>query len=265
MSQKKKIGLILSGGGMHGFAELGALKVLEELNIKPDLIVGCSVGSLVGAAMAAGSSAKEIEDAVLKTNLFKLIQPTMGQGLVRGERIVHFILHLIKAEKFEDLKTKLIINATNISKGEEVIFEKGHLLTPLNASISIPGFFAPVLHDGDLLVDGGFYDSAPIHHAKKMDIIIIIDVSNLNFGIHPKSGIIDIFQQSIVNLQQRIVQLNLDTYSRTHEIIIISPDVSKFSLFEYKKERQKEMIKIGEAEARKVLSDMRAKRILGIE
>lgn len=262
MNRKKRIGLVLSGGAMHGFAQLGALKVLNEYNIEPDLIVGSSVGALIGAAIASGRSAKEIEEAALKENLVKLIQPTFGPGLIKGEKIVKFILSIIKAEKFEDLKIKLIVNATNISKGKEVIFEKGHLLTPLNASIAIPGVFVPVQHEGNLLVDGGVYDVCPIHLAEKMDIIILIDVSNLDYKITPKSGVVDIMKQSLVGLQQRVIELNLDAHRRTNEIIYISPNVSEYSLFEYRKSKQREMVKIGEETAKKVLSDIRAKKIL---
>jgi len=265
MTQKKKIGLVLSGGGMHGFAQIGAIKILEQYGIKPDLIVGSSIGAIIGAASASGKSMIEIEEAVFKTNLFKLIQPTLGQGLIKGERIVKFVLKTINAEKFEDLKTKLVINATNLSKGEEVSFEKGNLITPLNASIAIPGVFAPVEHNGNLLVDGGFYDVAPLHLANKMDVIILIEVSKLDYKIHPKSGVIDIMKQSIINLQQRILELNLEAHRTTHEVLVITPNVSKYSLFEYRKEKQREMIKIGEEEAKKVLSDIRAKKILGLK
>jgi NTE family protein len=264
MTTNKKIGLVLSGGAMHGFAQLGALRVLNEYNIKPDLIVGSSIGALIGAVIASGKTMTEVEDAVLKENLVTLIQPAMGQGLVKGEKIVKFILRTINVEKFEDLKTKLIINATNITKGEEIIFEKGNMLTALNASIAIPGMFVPVQHNGDLLVDGGFYDVLPIHLANKMDIIIVIDVSKLNYKINPKSGVMDIMKQSVANLQQRVIELNLEAHRKTHEIIRIIPNVSEYGLFEYKRSRQKEMIKIGEEEARKVLSDLRARRILDI-
>lgn len=263
MNRKKRIGLVLSGGAMHGFAQLGALKVLNEYNIEPDLIVGSSVGALIGAAIASGKSAKEIEEAVLKENIVKLIQQTLGPGLIKGEKIVKFVLKIIAVNKFEDLKTKLVINATNISEGKEVVFDKGHLLTPLNASIAIPGVFVPAQHEGTLLVDGGVYDLCPIHLAEKMDVIILIDVSKLDYKITPKSGVVDIMKQSLVNIQQRVIELNLDAHRRTNEIIYINPDVSEYSLFEYRKSKQREMVKIGEETARKVLSDLRAKKILG--
>jgi NTE family protein len=264
MATKKKIGLVLSGGGMHGFAQIGAIKVLEKYNIKPDLIVGSSVGALVGAVLAAGLKMDDVEDALLNENLLKLIKPTFGPGLIKGEAISRFALRTIKVSKFDELKTRLIINATNLSKSKEVVFEKGPLLPALTASISIPGIFTPVNHNDDLLVDGGFYDVIPLHLAEDMDIIIIIDVSNLDYKITPKSGVLDIMKQSVVNLQRRIIELNLRAHVKTHEILMICPNVSEYSMFEYKRSRQKEMIKLGEDEARKVLGDIRARKILGL-
>jgi NTE family protein len=262
MNGKKKIALVLSGGGMHGFAQIGALKVLEKHGIKPDLIVGSSVGALLGAALAAGKSTSEIEKAVMAENLVKLIQPTIGQGLVKGEKIAKFILRVINAHNFEDLQTHLIINATNISKAEEIIFEKGSMLTALTASISIPGMFAPVHHNGDLLVDGGFYDVLPVHLARKMDLIIAIDVSKLDYRINPNSGVLDIMKQSVANLQQRVTSLNLEAHKKSNHIILITPDVSRFSLFEYRTDKQKEMMQIGEETAIKILEDPKIKKLL---
>ena len=122
----KKIGLVLSGGSTHGFAQIGALKILEEQGINPDLIVGCSVGSLIGAAIASGKSMEEIEKAVLKENIITFLQPHIGtSGLIKGDKIVNFLLKNIKMKTFEDLKTKLIVNSTDLRSGKEIVFEKG--------------------------------------------------------------------------------------------------------------------------------------------
>jgi len=264
-TDKKKIGLVLSGGATHGFAQIGALKVLEEYNIKPDVIVGCSVGSLVGAAMASGKTMDEIEKAVLKENFITFFSPSLGkQGLMNSERIVKFLLKTIKVDKFEDLNTKLIVNATNLTKGGEKVFEDGDLLPALRASISIPGIFAPVVYENDILIDGGFYDITPIHLAKDMDTIIIIDVSKVHDNITTKSSILSIIKQSAVNLQQRVININIKRYSETHNIILIRPSVSKFGLFEYKSSSHREMLRIGEEEARKVLESDDARNALNL-
>lgn len=264
MIQRKKIGLVLSGGGMHGFAHIGVLRVLEEKGIKADLIVGSSIGALTGVLLASGKNSSEIEKLFLEASMIKLMRPTIGKGLFRGETIVKYVLDKIKTDKFDDLKTPLVINATNISKGTEVTFKKGNLFMPLNASIAIPGAFIPVEHNGDLLVDGGFYDVSPMHLADDMDVIIVIEVSRLDYKITPKSGILDIMKQSIANLQQRIIQLNYEAHKKSHEVILITPNVAEYSIFEYRKEKHKEMIKIGEETAKTILGDIRARKILEI-
>ncbi|MGV8169342.1 MAG: patatin-like phospholipase family protein [Candidatus Nanoarchaeia archaeon] len=262
----KKIGLVLSGGATHGFAQIGALKILEEKGIKPDLIVGCSVGSLLGAALASGKSMKEIEKAVLDVNMVTLLKPNLyGAGFIKGEKIVEFLLKTINVKTFEDLKIDLIVNATNLKTGEEIVFKKGNLLPALSASIAVPGIFAPIKHEENLLVDGGFHNIVPLHLAKEMDILIIIDVSKVDEEINSKSNIITILKQSIVNLQQHIIDLKLRAAPKKQKIIIIKPAVTKYGLMEYKKSRYNEMIKIGEKEAEKVLGEKNTKKILGIK
>jgi NTE family protein len=112
MSSKNKIAIVLSGGSMHGFAEIGALKVIQKLGIKPDLIVGCSVGALIGAFLSAEKSMDELEKSLLKENIISFIQPTLGKGgLIRPEKIVRFVIKNSGASSFEQLKTKLIVNS----------------------------------------------------------------------------------------------------------------------------------------------------------
>ncbi|MGV8162874.1 MAG: patatin-like phospholipase family protein [Candidatus Nanoarchaeia archaeon] len=262
---KKKIGLVLSGGATHGFAQIGAIKILEEKGIVPDLIVGCSVGSLIGAALASGKSIKDIEEGVKKKNIMTFLQPNLGtSGLIKSEKIVDFVLNLIHVKNFEDLKTKLIVNASELKSGKEIIFEKGDLKLALSASISIPGLFVPIKHEHKILVDGGFNEICPIHLAKDVDIIILIDVSDVDFEGTENSHSLKILAQSIVNLQQHIVELTLKNPPKDVDIIVIRPDVSKYSLMEIKKSTHKEMIKLGEEEATKVLNSERSKKLLGL-
>jgi NTE family protein len=128
--------------------------------------------------------------------------------------------------------------------------------------MAVPGIFNPVRYENKLLVDGGFYNIAPVHLAKDADIIILIDVSQTEDDITEKSSILTVLKQSIANLQQQIVTETLKKEAEEKTIIIIRPDVSKYSLMEYRKSAYREMIKIGEEEAEKILNLPENKKIL---
>ncbi|MFA6073407.1 MAG: patatin-like phospholipase family protein [Candidatus Woesearchaeota archaeon] len=261
----KKIGLVLSGGATHGFAQIGVIKILEEQGIILDLIVGCSVGSLVGVSLSSGKKMEEIEKLMLKESIFTFLTPSMGtQGLIKSEKIVTFLLKNINVTTFEDLKIKLIVNSTNLKNGEEIVFEKGPLLPALSASISIPGIFTPIQHEDKLLIDGGFYEIAPLHLAKDMDVIILIDVSKFDNDITTKSNMLSILKQSVANLQQHVIDLSINNLPKHQELILIRPDISQFRSFEYKKANYLAMIKLGENSAKKILSEERTRKILNL-
>ncbi len=163
MSKKYKYGLVLSGGGTRGFAHLGAIKALEEHNIKPDIISGVSAGSIVGALYADDQSAENALKALIDKNLLGLLEVMVPKnGLLKMTGFEKTLRKSLSARTFEELKIPLYIHAVNINTIEYTRFEKGDLISAIKASSSIPIVFAPVEINGYQYLDGGIINNFPV-------------------------------------------------------------------------------------------------------
>ncbi|MEW5909730.1 MAG: patatin-like phospholipase family protein [Thermodesulfobacteriota bacterium] len=183
ITNRKIIGLVLGSGASRGWAHIGAIEALEEENIPIDLIVGCSIGSYVGALYAAGSM-KSLKEFVLKMDgrkvfsYFDVVFPR--SGILNGTKKLKelFSMHTDK-DRFSDLKLPVMMVATDLETGGKVVLKSGNLLTALRATMSIPGIFAPARVGSRWLVDGGLVDPVPVSVARAQgaDIIIAIDLN----------------------------------------------------------------------------------------
>lgn len=212
---RPSIGLVLSGGGAKGLSHVGVLRVLEEMQIPVDYIVGTSAGAAVGALYAQGMSVVEIEDRLTEINWVSSFRDAprrhyrpvrdksqdwrvpvapgigvgldgfrFGMGLVAGQN-VGFILNELTREAalvrdFDELPIPFRAVATDLATGREVVLGEGDLATAVRASMSIPGVYAPVTLDGRTLVDGGVANNLPVSVARGMgaDIIIAVDITD---------------------------------------------------------------------------------------
>lgn len=177
----KKVGLVLGSGSAKGLAHIGVLKYLEEMNIKIDCIAGSSIGAMIGGAYAAGISIRKIEDIALKTDLassVKYFLPTISKsGLITGTKVKEFLKDIVGDIEIENLKIPFTATATDIFTGQEIVFNKGNLVEAIRASISVPIIFQPVIHDDQILVDGGLVNPLPVNIASKMGAEFIIAVN----------------------------------------------------------------------------------------
>ena len=209
LAEGPKIGLVLGGGGAKGAAEVGVLKVLEKYGIKPDYIVGTSIGSIVGGLYAAGYSAAELEtmfqtqewltlltdrsstfanepykvvDGVTYIFGFPIIdRQAIGLGVMKGSSIEHMLDSMASAKgckDFASLKIPFSCVAADIRSGKEVILHEGSVAKAMRASMAIPGVFKPVEIDNHMLVDGGMLNNLPVDVCRKMgaDVIIAVDL-----------------------------------------------------------------------------------------
>ena len=208
---KPRIALVLGGGAARGFAHVGVIKSLESHGIVPDIIVGTSAGSVVGALYAAGYGPFELqklalqldESAVTDWNLF-------DRGIVQGEALERFI-HLQVANKpLEGLKRKFAAVATDLQSGEMVIFQIGNTGQAVRASAAIPGVFAPVTLRGREYVDGGLVSPVPVKAARSLgaDIIIAVDISERPSGKRNQSTL-DVLLDTISIMGNTISQTEL--------------------------------------------------------
>lgn len=226
------IGIALGGGGARGFAHLGVLQALEEKGIKPDIISGVSAGAIVGAFIASGKTPIETM-AIMKgfklTNLAGLnFHPG---GLLSLDKLCLTLEKNIKEKNIEDLKTPLIIAATNLQKGQVVYFHKGPLEKTIQASSSIPILFTPVELDGNLYVDGGLLDNIPVKPLEgKCDKIIAVNISPM----HKEEEIVN-----IIDIATRTFQININSnidYVRKISNIYIEPiEIRNYALLDSSK------------------------------
>lgn len=182
MSQEK-IALALSGGGALGLAHIGALKALEERELKPDYLAGTSAGSIIGAFYASGLSVAEIEKIALsidRKKTFQLLSPTLPRGgLMDAREFIAFMEEIVgKDTLIEDLKLPFIAVAVDIRNGNTLYIDRGRLVDAVRASISIPGVFKPLEANGTLLVDGGLRENLPLSALRnfKYDTLIGVNV-----------------------------------------------------------------------------------------
>ncbi len=158
----KKVGIVLSGGGIRGIAHLGVLKALINAGIKISHISGTSAGSIVGAFYASGIDPEEGLDIFLKTKLLRFIRPAGSLGLVSIEHTSTLLKNFFPEDSIENLKIPLTITGTNFSEGNLVYFSKGPLIKAIQASCCIPGIFRPIMIDGQMYVDGGILNNFPV-------------------------------------------------------------------------------------------------------
>jgi len=212
---RPKVGLVLSGGGAKGMAHVGVLRVLEEMKVPVDMVVGTSAGSAVAALYASGMSVEEIEQRFIdldwlssfrddpgraykpvrrKQSDWRLpITPgigvdadgiQVGGGLVTGQNLGLILNELTRnaalVDDFDQLPIPFRAIATDLETGVEVIIKSGNLAEAIRASMSIPGVYAPVERSGRLLVDGGIANNLPVSVARDMgaDIIIAVDITD---------------------------------------------------------------------------------------
>jgi len=180
----KKFALVLGGGAAKGFAHIGVIKVLEEYGIKPNLIVGTSMGAIVGSAYASGLTFEDMEEFAKKLSNNKVIDfniyTTLKKGYVlNGKKLEKLIKELLGNIKHDDLKIPFIAVATELSTGDQVNLNKGLVWKNVLASSAIPAVFPSIEIDGKILSDGGLKDNLPANIARQLEpdaIILSVDV-----------------------------------------------------------------------------------------
>lgn len=161
--QSRRIGIVLSGGGIRGIAHLGVLKAFRNLGIEFCHISGTSAGSIAGAFYAAGIDPEEGLNIFIKTKLLRFIRPALGSlGLINIENTRQILKDYFPHDQIEDLGIPLTICATNFSEGNLVYFNKGPLIRSILASSCIPGIFKPIMIDNQMYVDGGILNNFPV-------------------------------------------------------------------------------------------------------
>jgi NTE family protein len=279
----EKLVLVLSGGGARGAAHIGVLKVLEELHIAPDLIVGTSMGSIVGGLYAAGWSPAEIEDLVAAMDwsevfsdkvdrsqlsfrrkqddrpiliqarlYFQGFKPYLPAGILGGQRL-ELLMDALQAEsvsaaRLDELNIPFRAVAADIATGQPVVIEDATLATAMRASMSIPGAFSPVDFHGYRLVDGGSVANLPVGIAKELGAtsVIAVDISSpLTTDENDLTSFFSVFNQ--LNSLLTVGNRDRDVALLDDDDILIQPDLGDISFVSF--DRALDAVTIGETTA----------------
>lgn len=214
-AQRPKVALVLSGGGALGIAHVGVIQELERMGIRPDMVVGTSMGAVVGGLYAAGYTGDELEEIVSTMDWQGLFddtpprnglsyrqkqdqasfpvkarfrvkdgKPSMPSGLVSDQNLLLALRDLIRKKgivsNFDRLPIAFRCIAADIETGQPVVLKSGDLASAVRASFSVPGVLPAMSYEGKLLVDGGMAMNIPVEVAQKMgaDILIVVKLSN---------------------------------------------------------------------------------------
>lgn len=186
VAMKKKIALVLSGGGARGLAHIGAIETLESHGYEITSIAGCSMGALIGGMYAAGKL-PEVKDWVLaldRRKVLSLVDFSLSlTHLVKGDRVMEALKEIVPDVNIEALPIPYTAVATDWNSGKEVVFDHGSLYDAIRASISIPLFLNPVRREDMLLVDGGLVNSLPLNRVVRHsgDLLFGINVSTHDY------------------------------------------------------------------------------------
>jgi len=179
---KPRIGLALGGGSARGWAHIGVIEALAEAGVQPDIVCGCSIGALVGAAHVANAlpALKKFALALNMREISRYIDIRFADGgLMGGREIVKLLRSLDIRGNIEDVGRPFAAVATDLETGREIWLREGPIEDAVRASISIPGVLAPVHSGGRWLVDGGVVNPVPVSLCRALGADIVIAV-NLN-------------------------------------------------------------------------------------
>ena len=247
MSDRKKVALVLSGGGALGFAHIGVIKVLQEYNIPIDIVVGTSMGSLVGASFCAGLSVEEMTEFACKFKTINMVDINFDvSGLFSGKGVMKEINKFLPEKNIESLDRAFACVATDLFSEKEIVFKMGPVRDAVRASISIPGIFVPVQTEDMLLVDGGLLNNMPEDVAMEMgaDVIISVDVLNkFRLDKKPKNMIEALIYSLAVSTKE------IQSLKSQHADVILKPDMKDLSQLTFAKDKTLLAIERGENEA----------------
>jgi NTE family protein len=245
-----KIGLALGGGGVRGLAHISVLEVLDDLDCKPSVIAGTSMGAIIGALYASGISGKDIKELVRRHIILKddhlrdvidkradilkwlsAFAPAHASGgFIKADKFYNRLFGEISKTTFEELEIPLIVIATDYWTAEEVVFKTGELLPAIKASAAIPVVFPPVSIGGRILVDGGVVNVVPYEHVMKLcDVTIAVDVSGtptthkheIPTLIESALGTVRIMQTANLAAKMKILQPDIFVRPEIHNVKLL--------------------------------------------
>ena len=196
---RRRLALALGSGALHGHAHVGVMRVFEARGVRPDLIVGTSVGAIVGALWAAGLDAAAVERAGERFGLFDAARPAWPRrGLLRNDGLQQALRELLPASSMKAWPVPFAAVATDLATGERVILDAGDGPSAVAASACMPVLFEPVERDGRRLVDGALVEPVPVRAARVLGGARVVGV-DIAFRPHdePVRHVVDVGFQTV--------------------------------------------------------------------
>jgi NTE family protein len=255
---RPKIGLALGGGFARGIAHIGVLRVLEEYEIPLDFIAGTSVGALIAATYASGTSLAEMERQGSATRFSDFGRWTLSRmGMATNDRLEDFLHKFTTAKFFHEMKIPLSIAATDLLSGSSIHFTQGEIGPALRASCAYPGLFLPVEYQGRILVDGFVTETVPAEAARELGADIVI-------GVHLEPGLLRSAPRNTIEVISRsfsILQTSATQLWHSDVDVLLEPDVHHVQWDEFVKTPQ--LVAAGEAAAREAIPQIKELIALG--
>ncbi|MHA6529501.1 patatin-like phospholipase family protein [Paenibacillus sp. BAC0078] len=251
-----KTGLVLGGGAVRGLAHIGVLKAIERHGIRIDRIVGTSMGGAIGGLYAAGVSAGDIEQLLLSTPKYRLLDVGIRhRGLLAGNAVHNTINELLRRHgkyglPIEQFPIEFRAIAVDLMTGKQVVLDQGDLGTVLRATTAFPGVFAPLMEGEQMLVDGGVLNNLPVEEALARDtcFVIAVDVAREHENKPPRNMVEVVYRSySLMTAERKHASLRLADF-------VIRPDVGTFAAFDFTKSQ--ECIKAGEEAAEQSIEEL---------
>ncbi|MCC7054680.1 MAG: patatin-like phospholipase family protein [Gemmatimonadaceae bacterium] len=270
-TSRPRIGLVLGGGGLKGFAHIGVLDVLHGAGIDPVLLAGSSIGALIASAYALGTPVPRMREralALTRKDLFRVNAGGFARGLLRSpsfyyrEPLQALIAGVIPDRRFDQITIPLLVNTVDLENGMQVMwgapgFRQASIREAVYASCALPGFFPPGVVSGRTCVDGGTIDNMPVSAvAEGLDLLIAVDVGNSELEAATEvahRGIASIFMRSATLMMRTLQHMPLEHWT-TPPLVLVRPHVSRYGWFNF--EKIPLLIEAGALAAREVLSSI---------
>ncbi|NLF46016.1 MAG: patatin family protein [Syntrophomonadaceae bacterium] len=252
--KKPKIALVLGAGSARGLAHIGVLQVFNENGIFPDIIVGSSMGAMVGGVYACGADLAMLDKMIARMDnriFFDVRVPRLG--FVAGRKISYLLDLLTKKKQFNELDIILQVAATDLLSGQTIVLEEGSIAEAIRASISIPGIFHPVKKEEMILVDGAITDRLPVDIALQhdVDLLIAVDVTFTEGRAVEIRNVLDVIMSSLDLMQKQHFEA-----SAQNTDFLLQPRVGAFASSDFNKSA--EIIEMGRVAAREQVNDILA-------
>jgi len=250
MATRSQFSLVLGGGGLKGLAHVGVLRALEERDLVPDVVVGCSIGALIGAAWATGMSIADMEDRALalkRADVFRVahldmaLKRMLSPAVYRRDPLENLILSLVGNRTFSELPRRLVINTVDLDSGTQMLWglpglTDARVADAVFASCALPGILEPRSINGHVCVDGAVVENLPIRAGLAVcrGPIIAVDVGGsggVRHGVE-RQGFAAIYARGLEIVMNTLAEELMRDWSEP-PVVLVRPRVERISMFAF--------------------------------